>query len=253
MNRILLASTALLALASSVSAADLPRRAAPPAFVAAAPVFNWTGFYVGVHGAFIRNDAEVFRDETNAPDGFIPARLSLYDNGFGGGGQVGYLMQFGNLVAGVEADITATDIDRTRAITLTPGPRVDTRVSSEMNYFGTVKGRIGITFPGFLSFFQQTMIFATGGLGYADVENRAQISVSGGGFSAGGTSDGTRVGFVVGGGTESAITSNISLKTETVYYNLEDETISLRSGGDRARFRFENDGWISKVGLNFRF
>jgi outer membrane immunogenic protein len=59
---------------------------------------------------------------------------------------------------------------------------------------------------------------------------------------------------VVGGGTESAITNNISIKTETVYYNLEDETVTTNViAGSRARYRFENDGWISKVGLNVRF
>jgi outer membrane immunogenic protein len=252
-NRLPLASAALLALASAASAADLPRRAAPPTFVAAAPVFTWTGFYVGVHGAWIRNDSDAVRAEADLPADFVPARVGLYEDGFGGGGQIGYLVQFGSIVAGLEADITAADIERTRTITLTPGPVVDTRVSSEMKYFGTVKGRLGLTFPSFLSFFQQTMVYVTGGLGYADVEHRAQIAVGAGGFSDGQTIDGTRLGFVVGGGTENAITNNISLKTETVYYNLEDETVTLRSGGDRARYRFENDGWISKIGLNIRF
>ncbi len=58
---------------------------------------------------------------------------------------------------------------------------------------------------------------------------------------------------MVGGGTESAITSNISIKTETLYYNLEDDRLILRRAGDQARYRFAHDGWISRVGLNVRF
>ena len=50
MKKILLASVALFGLAGAASAADLPARAAPPApVIAAAPIFTWTGFYVGVN------------------------------------------------------------------------------------------------------------------------------------------------------------------------------------------------------------
>src|SRR6266568_7117973 len=54
MKRILLASAAVMAMAGLIgaaSAADLPRQQQmykAPAYVA--PVFNWTGFYVGVNG-----------------------------------------------------------------------------------------------------------------------------------------------------------------------------------------------------------
>ena len=257
MTRVLLASTALLALATAASAADLPMRAAPPAPPPVAPVFTWTGFYVGIHGAWIRNDVDVSRTRTNIPCICLPRRADLYDSGLGGGGQVGYLMQFGSFVAGLEADITAADIGRTRTIQGSAGPATATaRFSSDMGYFGTVKGRLGVTFPSFLPFFQQSMVYVTGGLGYADVDNRVRVRVTVPGLgssSAADRSDDTKVGFVVGGGTESAITNTISLKTETVYYNLDDDQLTARRGRGRVGYRFENDGWISKVGLNLRF
>jgi hypothetical protein len=38
-----------------------------------------------------------------------------------------------------------------------------------------------------------------------------------------------------------------------LYYNLEDETLMLLRAGSQAEYRFENDGWISRVGVNVRF
>jgi outer membrane immunogenic protein len=253
-KKLLLSTAALIGFTSLAAAADLPVRAAPPAPIAAVPVFTWTGFYAGIHGAWIRNDVDAIRStDTTVPAALTPARISLYDDGFGGGAQVGYLMQFGSIVAGIEADITATDIGRSRSVALTVArDTVTTRVSSDMDFFGTVKGRLGVTFPSFLPFFQQSMIYATGGLGYADINNR--VRVTDGIDVISGRGDDIKVGFVVGGGTESAITRNISIKTETLYYNLEDDTVTTSTvAGFRARYRFENDGWISKVGLNVRF
>jgi opacity protein-like surface antigen len=53
MKRFLLSSVALLGFATVAGAADLPRRTAPPVFAPVyAPVFTWTGFYVGVNGGY---------------------------------------------------------------------------------------------------------------------------------------------------------------------------------------------------------
>ncbi|HEX2552653.1 MAG TPA: outer membrane beta-barrel protein [Microvirga sp.] len=260
MKAVLLAGAAVLGLLSQAGAADLPRKAValPPA-PAIAPSFIWTGFYAGVHGVWVRNDAEATR-RTFAPAGTLPRRLNLEDDGFGGGGQVGYLMQWGDTVVGLEADITATDVGRTRTSSFTiptvPPVTFATRLGSEMEYFGTLKGRVGFSFPSFLPMFQQTMVYATGGLGYAGIDNSLRLTGSAPGFgsvSFNGRGDDMKAGFVVGGGTESAITNTISLKTETLYYNLEDETVALRGGAPRVGYRFENDGWISRVGLNIRF
>ncbi|MBF9197731.1 porin family protein, partial [Microvirga sp. BT290] len=52
MKKILLSSVALLGLATGAVAADLPSRRAPAPIIAAAPIFTWTGFYVGVNAGF---------------------------------------------------------------------------------------------------------------------------------------------------------------------------------------------------------
>ena len=95
MKKILLASVALFGFAGAASAADLPIRSAPPApIVAAAPIFTWTGFYVGVNAGYGWNDDadDVVFGATTIPG------VSDDDGGFIGGAQVGYNYQIGSFV-----------------------------------------------------------------------------------------------------------------------------------------------------------
>src|SRR3954470_6745756 len=111
MKKILLSSVALLGLVSAASAADLPsRRPAPAPFIAAVPIFTWTGFYVGAQVGYAWGD-----NNNDIPGGAFVARggvLVPFDGGFGGdndgflaGVHAGYNYQFGAFVAGVEGDI----------------------------------------------------------------------------------------------------------------------------------------------------
>ena len=47
MRALLLSTVALATLAGSAFAADLPSRKEAPVYVAPAPAFSWTGFYIG--------------------------------------------------------------------------------------------------------------------------------------------------------------------------------------------------------------
>ena len=51
MKKLLTSFAAFTALTAAASAADLPRRAAPPVFVPV-PVFTWTGFYAGFNAGY---------------------------------------------------------------------------------------------------------------------------------------------------------------------------------------------------------
>src|SRR6478752_368063 len=93
----LLAATSALALASAASAADLrmPTKGPMPA-----PMFNWSGFYVGAHigGTWGTTEAEV--NSITVPGllalgGITLPVTSQAFNGFIGGGQAGYNWQSG--------------------------------------------------------------------------------------------------------------------------------------------------------------
>ena len=100
-------------LSQIASAADLPVKARPPA-VAPAPVFSWTGCYVGVnaggHWSSVSDPAVITdntwfswrADITNAAAAFPN---TLDPSGFAGGGQLGCNWQISNLVIGAEGDI----------------------------------------------------------------------------------------------------------------------------------------------------
>lgn len=260
MKFVLLSTAALIASSALATAADLPSRAAavPPTIIA--PTFTWTGFYAGVHGAWLRDNGDAtLIGLSGVPASAVPVRAGLSDSGLGGGGQIGYQMQFGNLVAGLEADVMFTDIGRSRSnVSFASADAncpctVSTDLSSDMSLLGTVRGRLGFAVPSFAPFVQQSMFYVTGGLAFAQIEHQAQITVTPPGLNLQESSDDLKTGFVIGAGTEHALTQNVSIKAETLYYDLEDETLTLARAGDQATFRFKNDGWISRVGVNVRF
>jgi outer membrane immunogenic protein len=277
MKKILLSTVALVGFSAGAMAADLPRRAAPPAFVAA-PVFTWTGFYVGVNvGYGWRNN-----DDNNSiffPAGSITGsaattgNLTLFDNndedgGILGGAQIGYNVQFGSFVFGIEGDIQAADLsgDRrnsvggtytfvgTPGLAFAPPPATVVRSGSGIDWFGTVRARAGFAFD-------RALIYATGGFAFGggDSNNNGGGCGAFAGGVVGCDDDDWRGGYAVGGGIEYAFTNNLTVKLEGLYVNLERDnnnggavfnaatnTLFLGSSED-------DDFGLVRVGLNYKF
>ncbi len=184
--------------------------------------------------------------------------MSEHPRGFTGGGQMGYNFQAGNWVYGIEADIAYTDLNETRTVTTTglaPGraPNLQNTFRQELEYLGTVRGRLGYSFG-------RTLFYGTGGFAFGGVNNSASFTGANGApvqFS-GGRSD-TRTGYAVGGGVEHAFAGPWSMKVEYLYYNLGRDTINVAvvpgsgGGGTGYNTRFENSGSLVRAGLNYRF
>jgi opacity protein-like surface antigen len=143
-----------------------------------APVYNWTGFYVGLNagGGFGRTNAS----ETGLPDTGVFAIVASANYGLNhdltgafGGAQAGYTWQVQNWVWGVEADIQGADIRGRGTLTgafvaqrdgapALPGNFVT--ASEKIDYFGTTRLRAGfLATPALL-------VYGTGGLAWADVK-----------------------------------------------------------------------------------
>lgn len=201
---VLVAAVSTIALAQVASAADLGRpvyKAPPPP---AAPVQNWTGWYVGLNAGYgwentIDDSASgLFCDPLGAfcptppPPGFttpsgalaaaVPPRFDTHPKGFIGGGQIGYNYQFApNWVAGVETDFQGADIkgDETvggSALAGAIAPFIPVNVtgtgSQKLDWFGTLRGRLGWV-P-----VNPLLIYATGGLAYGHTETNVSFSAS---------------------------------------------------------------------------
>jgi outer membrane immunogenic protein len=256
MNKGILSALALIALGGTAFAADLPSRKGA-VYAPVAPIFTWTGFYVGVNAGavFTTNDTSLTGTAANTIANVAalrrPQSIDADKTGFIGGGQVGYNYQIGQLVLGAEADFQYTDAKKTSSFLGTSGATSVFR--SEMDYLGTVRARVGYAFDRFLP-------YVTGGLAYANVENRATFfsaAVPGQIDYIGNRSD-TQVGYTIGGGLEYAFTNNISAKVEYLYYDLgkKNNPVNLTAVGPAGGSyvaRNDTSGHIVRAGLNYRF
>jgi outer membrane immunogenic protein len=234
---------------STSYAADLPVRSAPPlAPVIAAPIFTWTGFYVGVNGGYGWGDVEL--QSGTIPGIAGPQNVDVEADGFIGGAQAGYNVQLGSFVVGAEADIQYSGVEESRNLTIAvPGSDITVagQVEGELEWFGTVRARLGYAIGTVLP-------YVTGGVLYGDVKGTASGTATGtiGGvpvtrtesFSA----SETFATWVVGAGVEVAFTPNVSFKGEYLYSNIDvDRTIS------NVPASAELDLHIVRAGVNYRF
>jgi outer membrane immunogenic protein len=272
--RTIIASTVAALLAGSAAfAADLPSRksvVAPPIV----PTFTWTGFYVGVNAGYSWNDSKTHYSYalSNSADfaefnalGLVPQRLGRNADGFTGGAQIGYNYQIGQFVLGAEADFQYLDARQSAGHSVTlldangSNATVSTGMRSSLNWLGTLRARAGYAFD-------RTLIYATGGLAYGRSENRSFITSTGvdddGPFTGlwSGSKSSVRYGWALGAGVEYAITDNLTLKAEYLYYDLgrtKYQIAGVSTDPDDeflgATVRRDNKGSIVRAGLNWKF
>ena len=247
MRRLLLGSAALTAMTVAAFAADLPARgpAVAPAPVYVAPIFTWTGFYVGLNAGVGFNGGSnnglraysldgLYQSEVDYVNaGLAGVRRDSDSAGFTGGVQAGYNWQFGAFVVGLEADINYLDRDKGGgAYTIVgaptyPGYELDVlHRGGGGNWFGTLRTRIGVAFD-------RTLIYATGGLAYADGGSGGAVATlygpvvnpgpSDGVYATwvGRRNDGSNWGWTLGAGIEHAFSYNWSVKLEYLYVDLD--------------------------------
>ena len=265
MNRVLVSAAAFATLTVAASAADLPRRALPPAPIPV-PIFTWTGAYFGVNAGYITTaqdsvrTAGVFPGNTGVRTGNRPAVLPLPQDGFTIGGQIGYNYQFtpgSGFVVGVEADASYTDLNRTRGVVGRQGGISTYRQAGD--FLGTVRGRVGYAFD-------RVLVYGTGGFAYAADKERATFQTRAGDPTFFGTRSRFETGYAAGGGIEYALPTDsflnlfhsnaVTVKAEALYYDLGRSTLVLPAiGRGQGAYvtRFQNEGVLGRVGLNYKF
>jgi outer membrane immunogenic protein len=209
------------------------------------PAWGWTGWYAGVNvGAGFGNVKTDFGDApytvTNAlggsatfpAPGFIGSNKD-HPDGFIGGGQIGYNWQFSPvIVAGLEADFQGAlqkdSNNLSNAFNQISGANVAigttaTNYTSKIDWFGTVRGRVGYLWGN-----GQLLTYVTGGLAYGQVDLEGTSVASGTvngvlpfAISQAFGHSQVNAGWVAGAGTEGRLAnSNWSWKLEGLYMDL---------------------------------
>ena len=165
-----------------------------------------------------------------------------------GGAQVGFNIQQGSFVWGVETDYTFGGLDR--------GPDLagvfnglPATIESHLNNVGTVRARLGIAID-------RTMVYATAGGAWGDWRTRYKdfavtpILIA---------DNSVQWGWVAGGGIEHALTDTITLRLEGLYTSFDHQTVTVAHslcGGNVStpcKFEFDHDFWTLRLGLNYKF
>ena len=231
-------------IAGPAFAADLGARPIYKA-PALAPVFSWTGWYIGGNAGYgwgASTDTTVFTNYGfNEVGGPFP---SLKPKGFIGGGQIGYDWQVTNWVFGLVADFQGADIkDSTTIIT----PDVTKSLSEKLDFLGTVRGRLGWAANNWL-------FYGSGGLAYGDVHTALTFAetFAGGDVVAASRSE-TRVGWAAGGGINYAFTPNWIGGVDYIHYDLGHTSISGVAGTDFLTISQKVSGDIVRGVINYKF
>jgi outer membrane immunogenic protein len=236
----------------TAQAAGLPVKAAP---APVAPVYNWTGFYIGGNIGYSWGRSSSTLSFSDAATGTVLSSTGTnFDlNGWIGGGQIGYNWQRNNWVFGLEADIQASGQKGdtagscaggalTSVATLngvcTPGHigdttpfnvaaiPVDGTLNQSLEWFGTVRGRIGPAITPTL------IVYVTGGLAYGEVASTYSVSgtniIGQQGTNtftlvpvfASFSNSTTKTGWTAGAGIEGALGGNWTGRIEYLYVDL---------------------------------
>jgi outer membrane immunogenic protein len=239
------------------NAADLARKAAPP-MVAPAPVYSWTGCYVGAHvgWGWGHNSHTQTSFSSHFPQNRISQGAGVNTNGALFGGQVGCNYQFagwspwqgGNWVVGVQGDFAGTDINGKGQDPFGDG---DEHISVKTEWLASVTGRIGVT-----AWNNQALFYVKGGGAWA--RNQWDLTNTVLEFDQNGLFSETRSGWTVGGGVEWTLWSpNWTAFVEYNFYRFNDGSTATTTPGNCGTSCTFQSGRQEinavKVGVNYKF
>jgi outer membrane immunogenic protein len=246
----------LTALATSAMAADLPRKAPAAVPVQAIQAVSWTGFYVGVHAGYSwgRWDGDLTFDPGTGPIVvFDPSHRKIDANGWLAGGQIGFNYQLNSLVFGLEVDASWTNFKGSGSFNTIPGD-VNWAIENRLDWFGTVRGRVGFAANNFL-------FYGTGGVAFGQtagdqvVTNIIPCCL----VTAVASTNENHIGWTVGGGVEWMYSRNWSFKAEYLYVDLGSAdyrfvgTTFVGTPHTTDSFPADLAFHIVRAGLNYRF
>lgn len=197
-----------------------------------ASTHDWTGAYIGGLVSYGWG-------KTHALDDNDPSDKIDYDGGLGGV-TAGYNWQSGNIVAGIEGDISFGKIKGSGDGGSGWGCGTTDTCTFTTDWLGTVRGRVGYAFDNVLP-------YLTAGVAVGRTKGNLSGRCPGDEWCG---SD-NRVGWTAGAGLEVAFDRNWSVKGEYLYTDLGKAHFGDGNGGDgfEAKFKFH----AVRIGLNYKF
>jgi len=238
-------ASATLSISGIAHAADLGRPPPPPPVqpVYVAPVFTWTGFYIGGNLGVVWTKGDV---SDSFGDGFRFAQNAV----FTGGGQIGANYQWNWLVVGVEADFNwLTDHNNKSNGVFIPSVG-NIQVAADSRWITTLAARVGVPV-------ERALFYVKGGGAWvAANEFTVTNETTGGSFSS---SNSNNVGgWMAGAGIEYAFAPNWTAKVEYDFLGLSNTSFTVPAGtfgfssGDTFTTR-NRDLQMLTVGFNYLF
>jgi outer membrane immunogenic protein len=228
------AIAAILSIGGGACAADLPGGSMKDTGIFA-PANTWAGFYFGLHaGAAWAEDGIRDLDDLNGG-----ASYALDNTAVTGGAQVGYNLQSGNFVYGLEVDVGGVGLGGRK---FDPNFIGGTYSGLDGGVLGDVTARLGMSFGATLAYVKGGYAFFTGD---AYVDNFAGF------FGGGRANTGSYDGWTIGAGLEHALSPLVSVKVEYQYFDFGTLNATLQTP-EFGNFRYSNDLTVNTVtvGIN---
>jgi outer membrane immunogenic protein len=250
-------AAAVVLAAGETRAADLPvkARVAPAAVVASS---GWAGPYIGLFGGYGFGRARA--SEPTDPNLFFPfyngtdVPYSFDASGFFAGATVGFNMQSGALVYGLEGEAGYLGL---RGSLIDPNGTIffgtpDTVTTFKSDFYGALYGRLGISSG-------QTLFYGKGGVAFLNA-NASTIDPCAGPPGCGTTTltmtgNKLMVGWSAGAGVEWMFGAGWSAKAEYAYFDFGSIQTAGPSSAPNEFYRQTIDvtAHTAKLGINYRF
>lgn len=250
--------TALLSSAVALSLAM-----AAPAFAQDPAAPSWTGPYIGANVGYGGGQfGYPFSGSSDiAGNNMVSGQVTQSSSGVLGGLQAGYNYQIpsNGFVLGLETDIDATDISAktNESVINSQSSLSGGGLQSRIDYFGTLRGRIGDPMLG-----GRVMPYITGGFAYGGVKALSGVACGSCLTGAGPYGNAsTQTGWTLGGGAEMMLTHHLSMKVEYLYVDLSQRQIGSAGGQINTFGGTVYNGKLSenananilRVGMNYHF
>lgn len=250
-------AAAVLAFGTIASAA--PRVPPPP------PPYNWTGFYIGGTAGGAWGSFNPSSSTVTVPGGEINADVptinaagmqSIKPGGFTGGFEAGYNWQPSYLLFGLEGDIESFRLSgsaSTGPVVYHLGAGTFTLTSNaNTDWLATVRGRVGYVAGTWL-------FYATGGFAFTDLHGNFSFSETAFGGSEAASLSSSKTGYTVGGGVETSLSRQWSVKAEYLFVDFGTVSTSGTAAGGILipSYPFTHTmnlkANLARVGLNYHF